>query len=234
MRKFLSIVLVAMVAVAGVSALDIGLGYIKSGSLQGPTLVVEAFPFLTLEGGVNLSNVNLNTPSLTVKEKSWMDPASEPAWSAGETTTLLGYDEFKASAVSGTAGIRASFNLQRPNALSKFYLGAGANLIRMVLQIKTTDTFTDGSNKLTGTISALAGEGVLFCGTELRLKSIPNFRLRAEMGYALTVVGTIQGALERTYTDLTTGEHHKLLLDITPGLSWGKTYGSIGAVWYFM
>ncbi len=234
MKKFLIFILATLVFVTAASAFNFGLGYVSSGSLQGPTLVFEPFPLLTLEGGVNLMNIALVSPTVTLKSKSWMDPDPEPAWPTGTTMKLLGYDEIKVNAVSGTAGIRASLNLQRPNGQSKFFLGVGANVIRMLFQVNTLDTFTDGSSKISGTISALAGEGVAFCGTELRLKSIPNFRIRAEMGYALTVLGNIQGTIERTYVDAGTGEYNKARLDLTPGLSWGKTYASVGAIWYFL
>jgi hypothetical protein len=234
MKKFLVIVLLSLVVASAASAFDFGLGYVTSGSLQGPALVFEPFPLLTLEGGVNLMNIALVSPTVTLKGKTWMDTELEPAWPAGTTRKLLGYDEIKVSAVSGTAGVRASLNLQRPNGQSKFFLGVGANVIKMLFQVNTLDTFDDGSAKLNGSIGALAGEGVAFCGTELRLKSIPNFRIRAEMGYALTVLGYIQGTLERTYVDAGTGEHIKYMVELTPGLSWGKTYASVGAIWYFL
>lgn len=242
MKKSVVVLLAALVLASSASALDIGIGYIRSGSLHGPAFIITPVPMFTIEAGVNVSHVGMSAPSFTSKYKEWESPDTEPEWTS-ETETL---DGLKASAMEGTFGLRVMGNLQRPNALSKFYAGLGVNATQMLLKVTYNHTYENldasvlaaraadtQTISLIGEVNVMALQCVAFAGAEIGLKDIPNFKIRAEMGYGLTLLGKIYASLSSSLTEGGDSSNYKRMLELTPNANWGETYASVGAAWYF-
>jgi hypothetical protein len=104
------------------------------------------------------------------------------------------------------------------------------NLPQSVLAARVADTRTVA---LTGEVNLMALQCVAFAGAEIGLKEIPNFKIRAEMGYGLTLLGKIYASLSGSDTWGSDTQSYIRMLELTPNANWGETYASVGAAWYF-
>jgi hypothetical protein len=188
------------------------------------------FGLFSLEGGFNFCSLMLNNPTITLKTKSWTDPAAEPDWTVNTADMPK---EIGASISIGSFGVRGLFNLQVvPQGV--FYLGPGVNLLFLNVGANYYDEGTAGpsdSIRIQGGISAIVLQAVAIVGAEYRLKDVPNIGLWAEYQLAYSALLSVSGNLNIVGDEKA---HIEAQLDVAPGVSAINGKYALGITWHFL
>ena len=220
MKKLFVVLMMLLAITAGAFAMDFGVGYVASGTMSAISITYDPIPLITIQGAVSLINAGIKDPSI----KYWTTPDPEPAWE-----TILSDTNWDASVSAGSFGLRALFNLERPTPNTKFYVGAGINVLFLSVGANVKDTSVVPNVVLTISGGGYAVDMLGFAGFEYRPKEVPNLGLYAEAGYGITCLGEIGGSIKASNGVTTTTSTFKL----QPNAYLGRTFCGIGATWYF-
>ncbi len=215
MKKLFVVLMMLLAITAGAFASDWGIGYVSSATMNAITVTFDPIPLITVQGAVSLFNAGLNNPTVSLKD--WGSSTWETIW----PSDYYANGNFGASVNAGSFGMRCLANLERPTPNTKFYAGAGFNVLFLSVDAKYKDDYDTISIKGSGyTVELIA-----LTGFEWRPKEVPNLGLYAEVGYGITCIGAISGTIKI--------DDESSSLKVEPNAYLGHTFYGLGITWYF-